>query len=205
MRSFTQLTVAGVVLCVLGLIAGCEGSEYSTPKGAAESLAAAMEKGDVEGVKRASAGGDPKAVEGMTKVVAAMKELNDAAVAKFGDQGKGIASNGPGGDLDMARKVREAEVKIEGDTVTLTVKGDDDPLKLKKVDGEWKVDLSEMAGPAAAMGAAMFDGMASAAKQTAADIKAGKYKTAEEAEAAFTAQMMGGLMEKMLPQDEKKE
>ncbi len=194
MRSAPVRFLAALACCAALITAGCDGDDLSTPKGAAQTFASAMESGDVETAKRASTGADPKMIETMAKAMGSMKKLKEAAISKFGDEGKRITSDS--GDLDLTRKVNEAEEKIEGDTATLTTKGDmGTPMKLKKIDGSWKVDGSEMAGPAAGMGIAMFEAAAKAADELANEISAGKYKTADEAKTAMTQKMMGGMMD----------
>jgi hypothetical protein len=185
----------GLLVLSVGMLAGCGGSDLSTPKGAAKAFAVALQNGDAEGAKKASTGGDPKIIEGMANAASSMKKLRDAAVAKFGDEGKTFGGR-KNADLDLAKNVDDATFKEEGDTATMTPK-EGSPLKLKKVSGEWKVDVSEMAaGPMATMGAAMFDSMAKAAKTTGDEISAGKYKTAAEAKQAFDSNMMGSMMPK---------
>ena len=92
----------------------------------------------------------------------------------------------------MTKRVDEAEEKIDGDKATLTPKTGT-PIKLKKVDGDWKVDGSELPAASAGAAGAMFDNMAKAAKETTDDINAGKYKTAAEAKTAFSQKMFGNL------------
>lgn len=180
---FAALLVAGV---------GCSKSDLSSPKAAAKTFATAMTTGDAETAKKASTGVEPKVIESMAAAMGNMKKLHDAAVAKFGDEGKAFAGMGPAGDDDMVKKVEEATEEITGETATVKPK-DGHAMKLKKVDGSWKVDLAEeMAGPAAAMGTAMFDKLAAAAKTTTDEIAAGKYKNAAEAKMAMGKSMMGG-------------
>lgn len=187
-----KTVVFALVGAFLICVAGCSKGDLSTPKGAAKSFANAIERGDADGAKAASTGGDPKTIEGLAKMGGSMKKLRDAAVSKFGEQGKSMA--GADGMGDMSKKVDEATEKIDGDTATLQSPGKSEPLKLKKVSGEWRVDVSEMFGPAFAMGAGMFDSMSKAASDTADEINAGKYKTAAEAQQAFQQKMMGGMM-----------
>jgi hypothetical protein len=191
-----------LMLCVLALLAcgvfGCK-NDLSTPKGAARAFAKAMEDGDAAEAKRASTGGDPQIIEAMAKMTGNMKKLHDASVAKFGDQGKSVAGGGGNGPdfSEWSKKIDEANVKEEGDTATLTQKDGGEPMKLKKVNGEWKVDTTPLTGEMASMGTAMIDSMSKAAAETADDIKAGKYKTAQEAQEALGSKMMGSSLGKV--------
>ena len=197
-----RMCLAAVVACALcALMAaagGCNKNDLSTPKGAAKSFAKALENGDAESAKAASTGGDPKAIESMAKTFGAMKKLQDAAVAKFGEEGKSVAG-GPGGGkggnmAEMSKKVDEATEQITGDTATLTTKDGGEPLKLKKVSGDWKVDVTQMGGDMAKEGQPMMDAMAKAAGETADEINAGKYKTAKEAQTALGGKMMAAML-----------
>ena len=195
MRSASATSLVSSVLAVFALlVGGCGGGgDLSTPKGAATAFAKAMERGDVEAAKAASTGADPEMLAAMVKTVSSMKKLQDAAVAKYGEEGKKLASENRD-DLDITTAVENAEVKIEGDTATLTAKDKGEPLKLKKIGNEWKVDMSEMSGPAAGFGAIMMTAMSKAADELAGEIKAGKHKTVEEAQAAMSQKMMGAMM-----------
>lgn len=189
--------VAVVVAWALGAAAGCNKNDLSTPKSAAKSFAKAMEAGDAEAAKAASTGGDPKMIESMAKVAGNMKKLKEAAVSKFGEEGKSIGG-GPGGKGDglseMVKQVDESTEQITGDTATLTPKGGGEVLKMKKVNGDWKMDVSQLGGGMAQLGAGMFDAMAKAAAETTDEINAGKYKTAKEAQTALGMKMVGAMM-----------
>ena len=63
-------------------------------------------------------------------------------------------------------------------------------VPLPKINGEWKVDLTEMMATMGTMGTGMIDSMSKAASETADDIQAGKYKTMSEAQQAFGAKMV---------------
>jgi hypothetical protein len=169
------------------VLVGCKG-DLSTPKGATKAFATAMEKGDAEAAKRASTGGNPAIVESMAKAMGSSKKLRDAAIAKFGDEGKKIMGEEHNDMAELAKTVDESEMKEDGDNATLKPKTGE-PVKLKKINGEWKVDLTEMTAAMGTMGTGLFDSMSRAASETADDIQAGKYKTVLEAQQAFGAKM----------------
>ena len=184
----------------LAIASGCKSGDLSTPKGAAKNFATAMENGDADGAKRASTGADPAMIDSMVKLAGNMKKLRDAAVSKFGDQGKDLLGSAGGADsMDMAKKVDDADVKEDGDNATLTPKSGGQPIKLKKISGEWKVDASELTEMVSKMGGGMFDSMSQAATDTASDINAGKFKTAQEAQQAFGSKMMSAAMTSHAP------
>lgn len=183
--------VAAAVL--LGVLAGCGKGNLSTPQDAAKTFARAIGSGDAETAKKASTGIDPKVIDAMAAMSLNMKKMRDAAAAKFGDDGKNITFGSAEDPAEMVKSIENADVKTSGDTATITPKEGGRPFQVKKVDGEWKVDMSEMNGMMSTMGTGMFDSMGKAASQTADDINAGKFKTATEARQAFAMKMMGGL------------
>jgi hypothetical protein len=188
----SKFLVAVVALAGFALV-GCGKNDLSTPKAAAQSFAKAMESGDAEAAKAACTGADPKIIEAMAGMSATRKKLHDAAVAKFGDDAKSIGSF-DGNDADMKKMVDESEEKIDGDTATLKPKSGE-PLKLKKIDGSWKVDMSQHLGMGdTAEATKMMGTMSKAAGETADEINAGKYKTAKEAEQAMQQKMMSSMM-----------
>jgi hypothetical protein len=181
-------------MVLAGFLIGCSKSDLSTPKGAAKTFASALERGDAETAKNACTGADPKVIESMAHMMPNMKKLREAAKSKFGDQGTSIL--GGSEDMsDLAKKVDDSDVKEQGDTATLTPKNTSGmPMKLKKVGSDWKVDASELSGAMGGAGTGMIDGMSKAASETADEINAGKYKTADEAKQAFGVKAMGGAM-----------
>jgi hypothetical protein len=217
-----KFLLAYPVACLL--IAGCQSSKsgpgvaggvggapsppplnLSTPKDAAISFGKAVEAGDLAQAQAVSItdAGTKELLAAMVPLVGALKKLDTAAVAKFGPAGKNVAGGGNPG-AQFSGQYEDAEVKESGDTATVTGKKGGEPLKLKKVDGQWKVDLASMTkGPddarAMAMALPMFKGMTTSAEETTAEITAGKYKTADEAKQAFTAKMMGGVLGGMKP------
>jgi hypothetical protein len=185
-------SVACISLAV-GLMvgAGCSKGDFSTPKGAARTFATAMENGDTETAKKACAGGDPKMLESMVVAVGNFKKMHDAAISKFGDEGKTVFGETVN-SFDLNRNLDDAVEKIDGDQATVTAKGGK-TFNLKKVNGEWKVDASEMSGPSGSVGVAMAESMGKSAKELADEINDGKYKTAAEAKDAFSKKMLGGM------------
>jgi hypothetical protein len=187
-----------VGMCLAALI-GC-GGDTSTPKGAAKTMIDAMKKGDAATVKSVTVNGDPKFIDMMVAMVSSNQQLQDAAVAKFGADGNSIGEAKMLGDVD--KKLDDAEVKENGDTATITTKDSREPMTLKKVDGQWKVDLSQMPqmpGKDDPSMQPMFNAMLDVNKQLAADISAGKYKTAAEAKQAGQEKLMAAMMSLQKP------
>ena len=170
--------------------AAAKAPDLSNPKSTAVSFAKAVQSNDMAAAKAASTGSDEqyKMVEAMGQMMSGFKNFESAAVAKFGDAGKSGQ-----GMPDVVADTEGSEVKTEGDTATLInpKKPDDkDPMKLVKKDGKWKVDLASMPmNEQAKTMAASASKMKKALDETAEEIKAGKYKTAQEAQAALGMKM----------------
>jgi hypothetical protein len=151
-------------------------------------LAQAMQQGDAAGIKAASVGGDPQVIDALAASMAAHRALADAATAKFGAAAKGFDDDS-GTIRDFAQRLDEAEVSINGDTAAITVTGASTPwLTLKKVDGNWKADFSQLPGfgqsnESAAMAATMQK-TAEITREMAIEVSAGKYATIDQAREA---------------------
>lgn len=139
----------------------------------------ALLDGDVAAVKAHSIGDEKELTkwEAVTKMLGAMKRLNEAAVAKFGDQGAmlGAGARRP----DFAQIQKDSQIQVAGDEATLINK-DRRPLKLKKDGKEWKVVLGSIQDNSRA-DAAQMAAITGALSGVADEIKDGKYPTAREA------------------------
>jgi hypothetical protein len=167
-----------------------------SPKAVALAFTAAIEKGDAPAAKALlptdDDGDDGRArwVDATVALTAGMKKLDAAAVARFGDSGKGVSQN----QLhlgDAAKTLEQAQEKIDGDTATLVLPGQAHPLvSLKKVDGKWRL----LAGPASAAQTpaqlALCQRLLQAATRTADEISAGNHPTADSAGQAFAARVL---------------
>jgi hypothetical protein len=155
-----------------------------------------MEAGDADTAKAATMADaeNQELVAVLVGMVGNVNKLRDAAKSKFGEEaGSQLAGNMKTGD--MAKQLEESEVKEEGETASITnAKSPQNSVKLKKVSGEWKVDMAGSAGGSQitqqlpflkAVGAAMGD--------LATEITDGKYKTVEEAQGALQTKMMGAM------------
>jgi hypothetical protein len=90
---------------------------------------------------------------------------------------------------ELSKRLDEAELKEEGDTATLTNKDRaQDSLKLKKVDGQWRVDLSSQSQQAP-----LIKSLGSLMGDVATEINDGKYKTVDEAQMAMNTKVMTAL------------
>lgn len=197
-RSMTgrfPMVAAIALLALTGLEARAGGPDLSTPKKAALEFAKDLESGDMAAAKAASVGSadDFKLVETISSLVRSARELRDTAIEKFGAAGKNILPNGD--ELaDFSKRVDSGTEKITGDTATVGQPDERDPMKLKKVeDGTWRVDLAAI--PEKNEVSKVMPKVQKVLSNATADIKAGKYKTADEAQDAVSQQMFAVIAE----------
>ena len=131
--------------------------DATTPKGALKLLASALREGDAERIRQvmhATNGAETRMVSSMAEMARAMAQLQKAAVKAFGDVGaREIVGDTQATDADGRARIDAADVRVAGDTATVIVpEGEDAPVVLKRVNGQWKVPMSELsknADPAA--------------------------------------------------------
>ena len=190
---FLRTTAIGCLFLVSPILYGTAWSGgapvSSTPKGAMKALLEAMHRADAADVKAISINADPQLIDLMCALSTATAKSRDAATAKFGDAAKDVF---PDNWTAAGKGVDQAQVKEEDDTATLasapnTFSG---AIRLKKIDGIWKVDFASIPGMAdAAAMRSMTQKMVDANDEVADEIKAGKYATAQNAAEAVTTKM----------------
>lgn len=205
-------TIRPLLLCVscaaaIVVLSSCNKSDLSTPKGAAETFVAALDSGDVETAEKASTGADSRFLQSLAKAQANVKKYRDAMASRFG----------PDGRRTVADKLKDADFKETGATAIVTLKGDPRQSILRKVSGEWKVDLSVSSGLGGALaagygdeipasdlgimlerinrdtiGTGLMEAIGNAAGEVAAELNAGKYSNATQARTAFREKLRSG-------------
>ena len=206
----TKSTIGCLLLSVCLARAGGQ-ADFSTPLAAAKSYFAAAQAGDETAMKNACLGSNEQkqwTALSMRGCLAAGK-LDAAATAKFG---RGATVDAFKDDLrrtasmitDVLPALTNCEVKIDGTNATIIAKpGADghtpdllDPaLKLRQVAGQWKV-LLDVDVTKADFNTDLLQAMADSQEKCAADIKAGLYKTAAEAQQAQMSAMTSQFMQK---------
>jgi hypothetical protein len=203
--------VACVMLGVRAPRAGAAKSDLSNPKAAIITMGRAMIDDDVKTATDATNVTDEQKpmFEQVVHMTHAMHLMEQAAVKKWGDEGKQVVQapqrpgqkGAPAGYQDPEQRIKEvegADVKIEADTATVTPKGDTQkPIICKKVGGDWKVDMSSLRPPGGQghMAAQMLSAMVKAANETSDEIKADKFKTPTEARSAHQTKIQSAIME----------
>ena len=117
MKKFLMMLVAFAGLFILS---GCKDS----PKDVAQKWGQAILDGNVDEANKYSTDN--------------VKLLNAFAVASFEKNAESKAKF----EKDI-KELDNATETIKGDTAEVKVKGEDKPMTLKKVDGEWKVDVKK--------------------------------------------------------------
>ena len=119
----------------------------------------------------------------MADLLVAGKKLGDAARQRYGKSGDPIGR----GMLDPAdlSKLDSATVKESGDTATVTVEGQPRPMSFRKQGEQWRLVVTDFGGAAPeniAKQIKLVSQMAAAVNESATEVAAGKYPTAQEAE-----------------------
>ena len=180
--------VVGMAIAALVVVKQLRREDYSTPRSAVKSFYVALVTGSTDSAKAAitePTQGD--LVDEIKLLVEAVRSAQKEAVARFGDSGKDVS-----GDLPTLADVDEASETIEGDCAVLTVERSKRSVKLKKVNGSWKVDVFSLLGIDAKNAEAVKRGLASGAqvaRQIAQKIKEGQYASAQAANEALGTQV----------------
>lgn len=182
---------AAAALIVCGMLGSTlaradESPDLSTPKKAATAFAKAVQRGDMAAVKAVSIGEDEdyKIIESLSHLIDAGGKLQDAAVAKFGEPGRQATQDV---QSDFARHVEQGEEHIDNQTASIGGHDRQDPLRLKKVEGGWKVDLSTFRQREQLQ--SIVPKLLKVMTDATTGIQSGKYKTAQEVHDALQQQV----------------
>jgi hypothetical protein len=202
LRRLATLSVLSALIALAQVARAADDQpDPSSPKGVAAAFFKAMEAGDAATAKSLATGKDKQlaVIDLLVPVFHSFKELETAAVKKWGDEGRKALSQNQGGGPgtpDFNEQLKTAKEEINGDTATIIPANANvdkkDQLKLKKVDGKWKLDMASLPAegiddPAATK---MLSAVAEVAKSTAAEIDQGKYASAKEAKEAMTKKLI---------------
>jgi hypothetical protein len=175
----------------------------TTPKGTLKLLAAALRDGDAERIRQvmyASNASEARMVAAMADMAKAMAALQRSAVKAFGREGaKEVVGDTDATDTESKAHIDSADVKVQGDTATVTMEdGEEAPVVLKRVDGRWRLPMSEMSRGADL--AALEERLAGLSEQSklvrelAEEIGTGKYASPAQAKEAWQSRAMQASM-----------
>jgi hypothetical protein len=157
---------------------------------------AAVNDADATALKRTFLADSPQTIDlssSYADLVVATRRLRDAARIKFSTDGgnnPAMVRDGtvPGSPPpEQAAQLAAAQVQIDGEQATVSIPDRPMPIKLKRINGEWLIDLADFAtGTPQQIGeqADLDRSLAAAMKETADEINAGRYASAQEAESA---------------------
>ena len=176
---FIRVFLVGAFCFALG---ASDGQDLSTPRKAAIAFMHAMSMGDVSAAKTASAGSeeDYQYLQSLIEFIAAGKDLQNAAINRFGESGKAVW---PDASAGMPQQLQTDSERIDRDTATVGSSDGREPMSLRKIDGAWKVDLALI--PQKKEIGKAIPALKKIMRSAIADINAGKYKSADEAQRAI--------------------
>jgi hypothetical protein len=161
-----------------------------SPKAVALAFVLSIDKGDATVAKALVPPGEGRArwVDAAVGLSAAVKRLDAAAVARFGEAGR-VVSQGQLHLADSVKAVEQAAEKVEGEAATLTLGGSGRSVRLRKADGRWQMLVGPADDAEAAGQVALSERLARAADVTAGEIAAGGYADAGAAARGFAARV----------------
>ena len=204
-RILTVLLTAGLATA---FTAGCgkrkrsSGPDLSSPKSAALAFTSAIEAGDVGTAQTAAYGSgiERELVEAMAQAMPALKQLNDAATAKYGSEQARLIVDNPE-MLTSSKALQDAEVAMDAGRAKLTNKQGQVMTQLKEVNGDWKVDVgASIAGKDVTQRVPSLRALAKTAHEVADEIAAGKHSTAIDAKRELQMRVVIELRGSQAPQ-----
>ncbi|HEY7119994.1 MAG TPA: hypothetical protein VH475_25625 [Tepidisphaeraceae bacterium] len=202
-RLLFALALCAMLCLTIHTVAEDVKPDASTPKGAAKAFFKAMETGDAQAARSLASGSEKQLamLDLLVPVVSSFKQLENAAVKKWGEEGRKQLAQGPGaGGFDFEKELQAAKEDVSGDTATITSANtaqQKEPMKLKKIDGKWKIDMSTLPseGLDNPQAGKMLKAMSDAARSTATEIDQGKYESAAKAKEAMGQKILPVLLQ----------
>jgi hypothetical protein len=200
----TALLLTLLLLSLVARAAEREKADLSSPKSAAIAFHRAMLAGDADAAKSTATGtpAQQQAIEAVVDTYATLRALGAATAQKFGPEvtkksfANSVFENGlsDAAAEQVLKQIADREERISGEVATLVPKkvpgqGAAPTIKLKRIDGAWKLDLTpyELTPAQLKQTTTMVAGL----KQVVADIPADKFKSADEVRDAATKILTG--------------
>ena len=159
------------------------------PAGAMKQFYEAMEANDAARVRTSfytATAQETALADAYADQLTAARTLGEALKQKYGATGDALSKGIPLREEIAA--LDKAEVKVDGDKATLKLPDQQRPLHLVKVNGSWRIAIADYAGatPAnIAVQTKVLSEMAGIFDSVAADVTAGKFPGAAEAQRAL--------------------
>ena len=185
-------------LVVLFGVTSARADDRDEIRKAAEGFVKALQEGSTKDAHKYAATSDKtdKYLDAVVEITAARSKLVQASIDKFGDEGKSIAgaARAPMGVQFNKKDFDEADIEVSGDTAVVKPKTGQRSAKFKREAGEWKFDFADLPNAEQlSRQAPLMSKTAGAMKETAEEIKDGKYKTADEAKQALREKMLAAV------------
>lgn len=165
----------------------------STPQAAAKGLVTAMQSGKADDIRHlfiAETEPQRELAAAFADLILAGRRLEEAALEQFGPEGQPLVSQSL--PHPMLGRIDNAKIEQTGDEALLHLPDQPRPMRLRKVGGEWKVDLLTYAGgseQALPDQVALLKAMAEALDESAVEVKEGRHPTPPEAQEAVATRL----------------
>lgn len=177
MTSLRSLALLAVVT-IAATLAHAE-ADYSTPKNAFRTYTQAIADRDIQVLKNSAVATAKhnQLLESQVEYSAIDKKFREACVKAYPAAAKEL----PDPTQQTLDAIAAADVKIDGDTATLQSRDSLEPVRLRKVDNRWKVDLVAMYDNEAVDEVLSFrKALGYVMNDMVEDVANGKYKTFDE-------------------------
>jgi hypothetical protein len=187
-----------ILVCTLSSAAAAIAAEAdidpTSPKAALKSLYEALEASDATAVRNlfhAPTNAEKELADAFAAQLTAAKNLGDAASKKYGATGDALSKGMP--VKDQIAQLQAAPLTTDGDTATIKIPSQPNPLRLRKVAGNWKIVVSDYAGDNITGQTAVMKDMTAVFNTVAADINADKLPTPTDAQNALRQKLQAVL------------
>jgi len=135
-------------------------------------------------------------VDEARNLIIQVRDFRHAAIERFGEEKGDDVSGG----LPTLKDIEEANEKIDGDSALLATKNGKASLRLRKIGNNWKVDLLSILPirTDAETARRIFQKAAAAARELAAQIRAGAFITPEDADQALKGKIITIILPEMI-------
>lgn len=157
--------------------------DQTTPQGTLILLTRTMQSGDVAGARQLLHASTPEetVLAGLFVQAVEVNTKFRAAVSKA--FGEGVADTYVGSAADVAeaeKSIRAAPVKIENDSASVQSRPGDEPVKLVRVEGKWKLAMGAIGADEMARTQEDFKIRLTVLDSIATEVAAGKFKSPDE-------------------------
>jgi len=180
--------VSMLVLLAAGGTAAGPGDDADSPTDVAMAFARAMDVGDAAVAKSVALNGEEhtQLVDAMATMTRSQQNLLKVASQRFGASAQMLV--GPYAAPGLAETVARSKLTVDGDSAVLREQPDMIFLKLRRVEGRWRVDVAGSSETEARRREIpLLADLARICDEAAEQVQAGKYATAEEARTGMIA------------------